>query len=44
VKEHLSPALYLPFQFDLEGVPLAKKEAIDFLPGGFSTRRRRLAW
>jgi hypothetical protein len=25
VKEHLAPALYLPFEFDLKGVPLAQK-------------------
>ena len=31
VKEHLAPALYLPFQLDLKGVPLAQKETIDFL-------------
>src|SRR5215212_7193320 len=31
VKEHLPPALYLPFQLDLEGVPLAQEETIDFL-------------
>jgi hypothetical protein len=45
VKEYLSPALYLPFQLGLKGVPLAQEEAIDFLLGGFGTRRRgRLAW
>jgi hypothetical protein len=39
VKEHLAPALYLPFQLGLKGVPLAKKETVDFLPGCFGTRR-----
>ena len=34
VKEHLPPALYLPFQLDLKGVPLAQNETIDFLLGG----------
>jgi len=34
VKEHLVPALYLPFQLGLQGVPLAQKETIDFLLGG----------
>jgi len=38
VKEHLPPALYLSFQLDLKGVPLAQKEAIDFLLGGFYAR------
>src|SRR5215207_78820 len=34
VKEHLAPALYLPFQLGLKGVPLAQEEAInDLLPG-----------
>ena len=41
VKEHLAPALYLPFQLDLKGVPLAQNEAIDHLLGGFGARRRR---
>jgi hypothetical protein len=41
VKKHLAPALYLPFQLYLQGVPLAQKEAIDFLLGGFGARRRR---
>jgi hypothetical protein len=40
MKEHLAPALYLPFQLDLKGVPLAQKEAIDLLLGGFFARRR----
>src|ERR671921_566792 len=45
VKEHLIPAVDLPFQLDLQGVPLAQKEAIDFLPRGLGAgRRRRLAW
>jgi hypothetical protein len=35
VKEHLVPALYLPFQLGLKGVPLAQNESIDFLLGGF---------
>jgi hypothetical protein len=39
VKEHLVPALYLPFQLGLKGVPLAQNEAIDFLLGGFYARR-----
>jgi hypothetical protein len=34
VKEHLAPALYLPFQLGLKGVPLAQNETIDFLLGG----------
>jgi hypothetical protein len=34
VKEYPAPALYLPFQLDLKGVPLAQKESIDFLLGG----------
>jgi len=38
VKEHLAPALYLPFQLDLQGVPVAQKETIDFLLGGFYAR------
>jgi len=33
VKEHLPPALYLPFELDLHGVPLAQKEPIYFLLG-----------
>jgi hypothetical protein len=45
VKEYLIPALYLSFQLGLKGVLLAQSEAIDFLIGGFGTRRRRrLAW
>jgi len=40
VKKHLLPAVDLPFQLDLEGVPLAKKEAIDRLLCGFGARRR----
>src|SRR5919112_2249691 len=31
VKEHLAPALYLPFQLDLEGVPLAQNQTIHLL-------------
>ena len=38
VKEHLAPAGDLPFQLDLKGVPLAQKETIDFLLGGFYAR------
>ena len=39
VKEHLSPAGDLPFQLGLKGVPLAQKEIIDVLLGGFYARR-----
>jgi hypothetical protein len=39
VKEHLAPAGDLPFQLDLKGVPLAQKETIHFLLGGFYARR-----
>jgi hypothetical protein len=39
VKEHPAPALYLPFQLGLKGVPLAQKETIDFLLSGFYARR-----
>jgi hypothetical protein len=35
VEEHLVPAGDLPFQFDLQSVPLAQKETIDFPLGGF---------
>src|SRR5215217_5195745 len=38
VKEHLVPAGDLPFQLDLKGVPLAQKETIDHLLGGFYAR------
>jgi hypothetical protein len=38
VKEHLAPARYLSFQLDLKGVPLAQKQTIDFLLGGFYAR------
>jgi len=38
VKEHPAPAGDLPFQLGLEGVPLAQKETIDFLLGGFYAR------
>jgi hypothetical protein len=49
VEDHLAPAGDLPFQLGLEGVPLAQKEAIDFLLGGFWARRSTeqvvdLAW
>jgi hypothetical protein len=49
VKEHLVPAGDLPFQLDLQGVPLAQKETIDFLLGTFYARRSTeqvvdLAW
>jgi hypothetical protein len=39
VKEYPAPALYLPFQLGLKGVPLAQKETIDFLLGGLPARR-----
>jgi hypothetical protein len=39
VEEHLVPAGDLPFQLDLQSVPLAQKETIDFLLGGFYARR-----
>ena len=39
VKEHLSPAGDLSFQLGLKGVPLAQKETIDVLLGGFYARR-----
>jgi hypothetical protein len=39
VKKHLLPAGDLPFQLDLQSVPLAQKEPIDFLLGGFYARR-----
>jgi hypothetical protein len=42
MKVHLFPALYLPFQLGLEGMPLAQKEAIDHLLGGFSARQRKI--
>jgi hypothetical protein len=35
VIEHLTPTGDLPFQLGLKGVPLAQKETIDFLLGGF---------
>jgi len=38
VKEHLAPAGDLPFQLGLQGVPLAQKETIDCLLGGFYAR------
>src|ERR687895_471864 len=38
VKEHLAPAGNLPFQLDLKGVPLAQKETIHLLLGGFYAR------
>jgi hypothetical protein len=38
VKEHLAPAGDLPFQLGLKGVPLAQKERVDFLLGGFYAR------
>jgi len=38
VKEHLGPALYLPLQLGLKGVPLAKEERVDLLLGGFYAR------
>jgi hypothetical protein len=33
VKEHLPPALYLPFQLCLKGMPLAQMETIHLLLG-----------
>src|SRR5215203_5082600 len=39
VEEHLVPAGDLPFQLDLQSVPLAQKETIDFLLGAFFARR-----
>jgi len=39
VEQNPTPALYLPFQLGLKGVPLAQKESIDFLLGGFYARR-----
>jgi hypothetical protein len=49
VKEHLAPTGDLPFQFGLQGVPLAQEQTIDFLLGGFYARRSTeqvvdLAW
>jgi len=38
VKEHLAPAGDLPFQLGLKGMPLAQKETIDLLLGGFYAR------
>jgi hypothetical protein len=38
VKEHLAPAGDLPFQLNLQSVPLAQKETIDHLLGGFYAR------
>jgi hypothetical protein len=38
VKEQLAPAGDLPFQLDLKGVPLAQKETIHLLLGGFYAR------
>jgi hypothetical protein len=43
VEEHLAPALDLPFQLGLKCVPLAQKEPVHVLLGGFRTRQRRLA-
>jgi hypothetical protein len=34
VKEHLLPALYLPFQLGFQSVPLAENKTIDVLLGG----------
>jgi hypothetical protein len=44
VKEHLAPALDLPFQLGLKRVPLAQKESVHVLLGGFPTRRCGFAW
>jgi len=38
VEQNPTPALYLPFQLDLKGVPLAQMETIDFLLGPFYAR------
>ena len=38
VKEHPAPAVDLPFQLGLKGVPLAQKETIDVLLRGFYAR------
>jgi hypothetical protein len=39
VEEHLVPAGDLPFQLSLQSVPLAQKETIHLLLGGFYARR-----
>jgi hypothetical protein len=39
VEEHLVPAGDLTFQLDLQSVPLAQKETIHLLLGGFWARR-----
>jgi len=49
VEEHLLPAGDLPFQLGLQSVPLAQKETIHLLLGGFYARRSTeqvvdLAW
>jgi hypothetical protein len=44
VEQHPAPALYLPFQLGLKGVPLAQKEAIDVFLSGTRAVRRGLAW
>jgi hypothetical protein len=44
VEQHPAPALYLPFQLGLKGVPLAQKEAIDVFLSGTRAGRRGLAW
>jgi hypothetical protein len=38
VKEHLAPAGDLPFQLNLQSVPLTQEETIDHLLGGFYAR------
>jgi len=38
VEEHLAPAGDLPFQLDLQSVPLAQKETIHLLLGAFYAR------
>ena len=44
LEQHPAPALYLPFQLGLKGVPLAQKEAIDVFLSGTRAGRRGLAW
>ena len=38
MEQHPAPALYLPFQLDLKGVPLAQKETIDVFLAGLRAR------
>jgi hypothetical protein len=49
VEQNPTPALYLPFQLDLKGVPLAQNEGVDvFLAGlwawGSTEQVVDLAW